>query len=137
MNKPDEFRLQLRDDDDEGHLIQTLGVKAIVYTAKLWDDEPALLAIMRERHLIHVGEEAMSHKAQEDAIELREGLTGPKALPVACASCLRKDETISELREAMSHKDVEISRLESRLQCRTEEMEEARKTKSQNRSHHC
>ena len=85
----------------------------------------------------HMEEEAMSHKAQEDAIELREVPTSPKASPVTCASCLRKDETISELREAMSHKDVEISRLESRLQCRTEEMEEARKKESQNRSHHC
>ena len=137
MNKPDGPRLQLRDDDDEGHLIQTKGVNAFVYTAKLWDDKPALLTKMREDNFNHVEEEAMSHKAQEDAIELREGLTGPKALPVACASCLRKDETISELREAMSHKDVEISRLESRLQCRTEETEEARKKESQNRSHHC
>ena len=137
MNDPYAPFLQLRDDDDEGHLIQKKGVKAIVYTAKLWDDKPALLTKMREDNFNHVEEEAMSHKAQEDAIELREGLTGPKALPVACASCLRKDETISELREAMSHKDVEISRLESRLQCRTEEMEEARKKESQNRSHHC
>ena len=91
-------------------MIQANGVNAIVYTAKLGEDKAALLAIMREATLSE--EEAMSHKAQEDG---------------ACASCLRKDETISELREAMSHKDAEISRLESRLQCRTEELEEARK----------
>ena len=75
MNKPDGLRLQLRDDDEEGHMIQAKGVNAIVYTAKLWDDKPALLAIMREATLWE--EEAMSHKAQEDAIELREGAYGP------------------------------------------------------------
>ena len=90
----------------------------------------------------HMEEEAMSHKAQEDGIELREGPTSPKALPVTCASCLQKDETISELVKAMAMsykaqceaknlsklgdsctpcmlKDAEIRRLGSILQCRT------------------
>ena len=97
--------LQLRDDDDEGHLIQKKGVKAIVYTAKLWDDKPALLTKMREDNFNHVEEEAMSHKAQEDGIELREGPTRTKALPVTSAPRPRKDVwPYSEIQEAIKDK---------------------------------
>ena len=38
----------LKEDDEEGRLIQELGVLAVVYTAELWNDMPALLALMRE-----------------------------------------------------------------------------------------
>ena len=44
---PDGLRFQLRDDDTEGRLIQEQGVEAIVYTSKLWDDLPAIRAILR------------------------------------------------------------------------------------------
>ena len=49
----------------------------------------------------HMEEEVVSHKAQEDAIELREVPTSLKASPVTCASCLRKDEIISEVLAAV------------------------------------
>ena len=42
---------QLLDTDDEGRLIQSRGVLAQVYTADLWDDTAATLAIMREGNL--------------------------------------------------------------------------------------
>ena len=50
-DQPDGLRFQLREDDSEGRLIQSQGVLASVYTAKLWDDSAALLAIMREDNL--------------------------------------------------------------------------------------
>ena len=50
-DKPDEIRLQLRDDDEEGKLIQSQGVIATVYSETLWEDSAALLAIMREDNL--------------------------------------------------------------------------------------
>ena len=46
-NDPDGLRFQLRDDDTEGRLIHEQGVEAIVYTSKLWDDLPAIRAILR------------------------------------------------------------------------------------------
>ena len=39
------------DDDMEGKIIQEQGVAAIDYSAKLWDDSAARLAIMREDNL--------------------------------------------------------------------------------------
>ena len=51
MNKADGLHLQLKDDDREGQLIQEQGVEAIVYSATLWDDKHALLAIMQEDNL--------------------------------------------------------------------------------------
>ena len=49
--QPDGQRFRLREDDIEGGLIQSQGVLASVYSAKLWDDPAALLAIMREDNL--------------------------------------------------------------------------------------
>ena len=45
------MRFVLRDDDTEGRLIQSQGVKAIVYAFSLWNDTDALYAIMREDNL--------------------------------------------------------------------------------------
>ena len=44
-------RFRLREDDLEGGLIQSHGVIATVYSAELWDDPAALLALMREDNL--------------------------------------------------------------------------------------
>ena len=38
----------LKEDDEEGRLIQEFGVLAVVYTAELWDDDFALDALARE-----------------------------------------------------------------------------------------
>ena len=51
MDKPDGVRLQLREDDAEGRIIQTLGVTATVYSSTLWQDEAAIVALMREDNL--------------------------------------------------------------------------------------
>ena len=51
MGQPEGLRLQLKVGDEEGKLIQSSGVVAVVYTAKLWEDTPALLALMREGNL--------------------------------------------------------------------------------------
>ena len=51
MDQSDGKRLQLLDSDKEGSMIQSHGVAATVYSAKLWEDSAALLAIMREDNL--------------------------------------------------------------------------------------
>ena len=51
QDKPEGQKLQLKDDDNEGKLIQRKGVDAIVYSSKLWYDPTALLALMREDNL--------------------------------------------------------------------------------------
>ena len=45
------LRLTLMDDDEEGRMIQEVGVDAVVYGPELWDDRPALLGLMREDNL--------------------------------------------------------------------------------------
>ena len=50
-DQPGGQRFRLREDDLEGGLIQSQGVIATVYSAELWDDPAALLAIMREDNL--------------------------------------------------------------------------------------
>ena len=50
-DREDGVRLELRDDDEEGHEIQKTGVVASVYSKELWKDRAALLAIMREGNL--------------------------------------------------------------------------------------
>ena len=40
--------LVLKEDDEEGRLIQELGVLAVVYTAGLWNDDSAIRSVMRE-----------------------------------------------------------------------------------------
>ena len=47
-NQPDGQKFILKDDDKEGQMIQSHGVTVVVYSADLWYDTPALLAIMRE-----------------------------------------------------------------------------------------
>ena len=51
MDKPGGKPLVLREDDEEGRLIQSQGVQALVYAETLWEDSAALLAIMREDNL--------------------------------------------------------------------------------------
>ena len=51
MYDPDGLPLQLKIDDLEGRLIQDQGVSADVYSAALWSDDAALLALMREDNL--------------------------------------------------------------------------------------
>ena len=50
-DKEDGVRLELSDWDEEGHVIQKMGVVATVYSKELWKDRAALLAIMREDNL--------------------------------------------------------------------------------------
>ena len=45
------LRLTLMDNDEEGKMIQEVGVDAVVYGPELWDDRPALLQLMREDNL--------------------------------------------------------------------------------------
>ena len=47
-DEPEGLRFILKDDDDEGRLIQERGVLAVVYSAELNYDIPALFALMRE-----------------------------------------------------------------------------------------
>ena len=50
-DEPEGLRFILKDDDEEGRLIQESGVLAVVYSAGLWDDTPALAELLRvERH---------------------------------------------------------------------------------------
>ena len=51
MDKSDGQRLQLKDDDEEGRMIQEHGVTARVYSKTLWWDKPAYLGLMREVNL--------------------------------------------------------------------------------------
>ena len=51
MDDKEGIRLQLRDDDEEGKIIQEVGPDSIVYGADLWLDVPALLGLMREDNL--------------------------------------------------------------------------------------
>ena len=50
-DKEDGIRLELKEDDEEGHAIQKMGVVVTVYSKELWNDKAALLAIMREDNL--------------------------------------------------------------------------------------
>ena len=45
---PNGMKFILRKDDTEGHAIQKHGVVSTLYDLELWDDESALLALMRE-----------------------------------------------------------------------------------------
>ena len=47
----DGLRLMLKDDDEEGVMIQKVGVDAVVYGPELWGDRAALLGLMREDNL--------------------------------------------------------------------------------------
>ena len=51
MDRAAEMPLLLQQDDKEGKLIQEQGVMAVVYSAAMWNDNAALLAIMREDNL--------------------------------------------------------------------------------------
>ena len=51
MDEPNGPALKLREDDEEGRMIQLHGVRARVYSSKLWEDSAAILAIMREYNL--------------------------------------------------------------------------------------
>ena len=51
QEKSPPFALQAQ--DQEGLMIQNSGVRAVVYMKTLWDDMPALLALMREANLDH------------------------------------------------------------------------------------
>ena len=51
MDDKEGLRLTLKDDDEEGRMIQDVGVDAVVYGPDLWDDRPALLGLMREDNL--------------------------------------------------------------------------------------
>ena len=51
MDEPEALRLQLKEDDEEGRMIQESGVDSIVYGPELWADRPALLGLMREDNL--------------------------------------------------------------------------------------
>ena len=44
----DQLRLELLEGDAEGVLIKSQGVTATVYGPELWDDQAAVLALMRE-----------------------------------------------------------------------------------------
>ena len=48
MDQSDGLRFELVNWDCEGRLIQSQGVVATVYSAKLWEDNDALLALMHE-----------------------------------------------------------------------------------------
>ena len=43
----------LKEGDEEGRLIQELGVLAVVYTAGLWNDDSAIRSVMREGDVYH------------------------------------------------------------------------------------
>ena len=51
MDQADGLRLRLKDEDQEGKMIQEKGVLAIVYVAKMWGDSAAILALLREDNL--------------------------------------------------------------------------------------
>ena len=51
MDQVNGERLQLNSHDIEGQLIQEKGVQAIVYSARLWEDKTALLALMQEDNM--------------------------------------------------------------------------------------
>ena len=51
MDEPNGRPLKLLEDDDEGRMIQLHGVRARVYSSKLWEDSAAILAIMQEDSL--------------------------------------------------------------------------------------
>ena len=51
MDEQEGLRLQLKEDDVEGKMIQESGVNAHVYGPELWADLPALLGLMREDNL--------------------------------------------------------------------------------------
>ena len=55
--------MQLRQDDREGKLIQSHGVRATVYSSALWEDDAALLAIMRKYCMDSLHEERGEHRA--------------------------------------------------------------------------
>ena len=51
MDDPNGLPLKLKEEDEEGRKIQLHGVRARVYSAKLWEDSAAILARMREGNL--------------------------------------------------------------------------------------
>ncbi len=55
MNKQNAMPLRLQDDDEEGQLIQTDGVMALIYSENLWDDVAAITARMRETNAYSAG----------------------------------------------------------------------------------
>ena len=81
-DQPDGIRLQLTDSDCEGRLIQSHGVVAFVYSAELWEDSAAMIAMLREGNLdIHAispdtealagGYEAVSHNLADALWSMR------------------------------------------------------------------
>ena len=48
MNVKDGKQFKLKEGALEGKLIQTIGADTIIHTKELWNDKPALLALMRE-----------------------------------------------------------------------------------------
>ena len=50
-DQPEQLKLDLNHDDQEGSIIQQQGVNAIVYSEGLWNDIAAITAIMREDNL--------------------------------------------------------------------------------------
>ena len=47
-DEPEGLRFMLNPADEEGRFIQESGVTALVYSAELWEDHDALLAVLRE-----------------------------------------------------------------------------------------
>ena len=61
MDEPDGHALKLNEEDDEGNMIQSMGVQATVYTTKLWDDAAAILSIMQEDNAFGTELDAFGH----------------------------------------------------------------------------
>ena len=51
MDDPNGLPLKLKEEDEEGRMIQLHGVQARVYSAKLWEDIAAIIAVMTADNL--------------------------------------------------------------------------------------
>ena len=96
--------MQLRQDDREGKLIQSHGVRATVYSSALWEDDAALLAIMRKDCMDSLHEERGEHRAMSH--------TGPqpklvKSLEKKAIALLSHEK---ELLEEVTQSNTDVTR---------------------------
>ena len=70
MDQSDGLRFELVNWDCEGRLIQSQGVVATVYSAKLWEDNDALLALMHESNYDESEAFQIVYKARESIFPL-------------------------------------------------------------------
>ena len=70
MDQSDGLRFELVNWDCEGRLIQSQGVVATVYSAKLWEDNDALLALMHESNYDESEECKIVYEARESIFPL-------------------------------------------------------------------